>query len=434
MFRICVSCFAFATLTDQQRFVVNDLWNLRQLSGTGSMPFAALSIFHLASLLFAVSAGIGAYRALPDLSIHEAGFVGLCAFVLGSLFAEGAARRSERRKLLDRLDEERVERQALSRVVEDMKIGMANGQPGEANSDLVAEMRLVRSQLARLATPGIKVKSAPEAVPEPAKVVPVRRTPSPSIRLSGDALLKATTAALHENRMDLFLQPVVRLPQRRAVFHECLTRLRDDQGHMITPDQYMPIAEQAGMTSAIDNLSLFRCIQTLKARRGPDLAEVTFFCNLSPATLDDSEFFDQFVDFLAANRDLAGRIVFEMEARQLLDAHGRTVVNLDRLTMLGYRLSADHVTSLDMDLPELARRGASFIKIDCSALLGDMARSTGAVREALSTAGVTLIASKVEREEQVVELVEAEVSFAQGYLFGEPRPMREDAWRIAEAS
>lgn len=400
------------------------------------MPFAALSLFHFASLLFAVAAAIGAWRALPGLTIHEAGFVGLCVFVLGSLFAEGAARRGERRRLIDMLDQERLKRQALGRIVEELKSREPGQVSGEANADLVAEMRLVRSQLARLAAPGIKASgaTATKAVPEKvAAPVPVKARVS-QVRLSGERLLTATTRALQDNRMDLYLQPVVRLPQRRAAFHECLTRLRDEQGHIITPDQYLPIAEQAGMTSVIDNLSLFRCIQTLKARRGPDMAEVTFFCNLSPATLDDSEFFDQFVEFLTANRDLAGRIVFEMEAGELLGAQGRKIVNLDRLTTLGYRLSADHVTSLDMDLPELARRGAAFIKIDCGALLGDATRSAGAVREALSTAGVTLIAAMVEREEQVVELVEADVTLAQGYLFGEPRPMRDDAWRMAEAS
>jgi cyclic-di-GMP phosphodiesterase TipF (flagellum assembly factor) len=402
------------------------------------MPFAALSLFHVASLLFAIAAAVGIWRALPGLSLHEAGFAGLCVFVLGTLFAEGAARRSERRRLVDMLDEEKLKRQALARVVEELQAREPVAAGGETNADLVTEMRLVRSQLARLAAPGIKAKGEPAAritssaagKPGPSAVKPGVS----AVRLSGDRLLTATTRALQDNRMDLYLQPVVRLPQRRAVFHECLTRLRDEQGHIITPDQYLPIAEKAGMTSAIDNLSLFRCIQTLKARRGPDMAEVTFFCNLSPATLDDTEFFDQFVEFLTANRDLAGRIVFEMEARDLLGAHGRTVVNLDRLTTLGYRLSADHVTSLDMDLPELARRGAAFIKIDCGALLGDATRSAGAVREALSTAGVALIAAMVEREEQVVELVEADVTLAQGYLFGEPRPMREDAWRMAEAS
>ena len=85
------------------------------------MPFAALSIFHVASLLFAVAAGIGAWRALPDLSVHEAGFVSLCVLVLGSLFAEGAARRGERRRLLEMLDAEKLKRQALGREVEDLK-------------------------------------------------------------------------------------------------------------------------------------------------------------------------------------------------------------------------------------------------------------------------------------------------------------------------
>ncbi|ANK79727.1 MAG: hypothetical protein TEF_02145 [Rhizobiales bacterium NRL2] len=380
------------------------------------MPFAALSMFHAASVLFAAAAAVAAFNLVPDAGVNEAAFVGLCVLLLGVTLAEGAARRMERRTLMERIDLERREREAQYRTVAMLTSEIETLQQSRDKGELVAEMRLVRSQLSRL-------KERAEETGRPA-AIPL---PAPAPPLTGQLLLEATTEALRENRIDLYLQPVVRLPQRRTVFHECLTRLRDGADRIITPDQYMPIAEDRGLVNAIDNLSLFRCVQTLKTRRGPDMAGIGFFCNLSPATLDDDEFFDQFTEFLAGNRDLADRIVFEIEAARLLDAGGRMQANLDALRRLGFRLSADHVTSLDMDLNEIAARGVAFMKIDAGPLIGDASMSAGAVRERLQAARTTLIASMVESEDQVVELVDAEIGLAQGYLFGEPRPMRPDA-------
>ncbi len=385
-------------------------------------------MFHVASVLFAVSVSIAAYRVLPDTGIERAAMIGTAVLLLGILIAEGIARRMERRHLLGRIDEERRARLSHSKAIEDINNRIAKIGPGGNQGDLLAEMRLVRSQLARLAVPRTGAEKAPAAAVQPIA------DSKPAAKLTGAALLTATTEALKENRIDLYLQPVVRLPQRRSAFHECLTRLRDAEGRIITPDQYMPIAEEAGMTSAIDNLSLFRCIQTLKTRKGPDLADIAFFCNLSNYTLDDGEFFEQFAEFLSGNQEMADRIVFEIEARHLLAASGRTKANIDTLTLLGFRLSADHVDTLDLDFMELVRRGASFIKIDTDPLIRDGGRSAGSVRESLSNAGVQLIANKVETEDQVVELVEADIRLAQGYLFGEPRQMKEDGWRMAEAS
>lgn len=377
------------------------------------MPFAALSMFHAASVLFAAAAGIAAFNLVPGAGLSEAGFLGLCVLLLGVTLAEGAARRMERRTLLERIDMERREREAQYATVAGLTAEIETLRQMRDEGDLVAEMRLVRSQLARLKENGA---AGQRALPAP--------VPAP---LSGQPLLEATTEALRENRVDLYLQPVVRLPQRRAVFHECLTRLRDGENRIITPDQYMPIAEDGGMINVIDNLSLFRCVQTLKKRRGADAADIGFFCNLSHSTLEDDEFFDQFTEFLAGNRDLAGRIVFEIDARRLLEANGRMRANLDALQRLGFRLSADRVDSLDIDLAEIARRGVSFVKIDAPALLGGPGQGAASIRETLEKSRIALIASMVENEEQVVELVDAEIALAQGYLFGEPRPMRPDA-------
>lgn len=373
------------------------------------MPLSALSLLHLAGMLLSAAAMLGVFRFVPDASTYDIAFTGLCVLALGAVAAEGAARRLERRLLLGRIAEEREAREAQALAIEALTGALEELRRHRDEGELVTEMRLVRSQLARI-TEGRRVTA-----------------PAGPLRLEGQPLIDAVHSALRENRIDLFLQPVVQLPQRRVAFQECLTRLRDAEGHSISPQQYMPVAEAAGLTNAVDNLSLFRCVQALKQRRR-ESGEAGFFCNLSSVTLDDSDFFDQFVEFLAANRDLSGHIVFELEADRFLDAGRRVSDNLDSLIRLGFRLSVDNIADNRFDLFQLARHNVSFAKVDVDALLHQPVGepSLASYRERLKAKGLTLIAAKVETEKQVAELVEADVRLAQGYLFGEPRPMRGD--------
>src|SRR5690606_6723851 len=55
-------------------------------------------------------------------------------------------------------------------------------------------------------------------------------------------LLHTVREALAENRVDLYLQPVVSLPQRRTVFYESFSRLRDETGCILMPAEYLAVA------------------------------------------------------------------------------------------------------------------------------------------------------------------------------------------------
>lgn len=381
------------------------------------MPLTALTLFHLASLLVAAAVGVATFRFVPDTSLFDAAFTGVLVLALGVLSGEGAARRLERRLLMRSLDAERAAREGQAAAIAELTLELDVLRQHRDQEELVAEMRLVRSQLARIASGNVPTARGLNA--------PANGGPAD---LEGQPLIEAVLAALKDNRIDLYLQPVVQLPQRRVAFHECLTRLRDGDNRVIAPHQYMPVAEQAGLTDTIDNLSLFRCVQALKRRRNED-AGFGFFCNLSMATLEDESFFEQFLEFLVANRDLAGRLVFEVEADRLLQATSTVAEHLDSLKRIGFRLSVDNIDRADIDLMALASRGVAFAKVDAHVLkhLAQPDRPLPVLVEKLRAKGLTLIAAKVEDEEQVLELVEDDLTLAQGYLFGEPRPMRADA-------
>ena len=114
-----------------------------------------------------------------------------------------------------------------------------------------------------------------------------------------------------ENRVDLYLQPVVSLPQRRTAFYESYSRLRDATGRVMMPAEFLPAAEPNGLITAVDNLLLFRCVQIVRRLAKQD-RKVGIFCNISLASLKDESFFPQFLEFLAQNKDLSGALIFEL--------------------------------------------------------------------------------------------------------------------------
>jgi cyclic-di-GMP phosphodiesterase TipF (flagellum assembly factor) len=103
--------------------------------------------------------------------------------------------------------------------------------------------------------------------------------------------------------------------------------------------------------------------------------------------------------------------------------------NLAALSQRGYRFSIDHVTDLRFEPRELADRGVRFIKVPASLLLDPKQSSTSDIHpsdlsDLLGRFGIDLIAEKIEGERAVVDLLDFDVRFGQGFLFAPPRPLR----------
>ncbi|MDE3132296.1 MAG: EAL domain-containing protein, partial [Acidobacteriota bacterium] len=188
------------------------------------------------------------------------------------------------------------------------------------------------------------------------------RAESDAISPRRQALMATVREALDAGRVDLYLQAVVSLPQRRTQFYESFTRLRDETGRVLMPAEFLSVAEPGGLVAAIDNLLLFRCVQIVRRLAGQD-RKVGIFCNISLASLGDEAFFPRFMEFMGANRDLAGSLIFEL-GQAAFDARGSVELrNMAKLADLGFSFSIDKVTSLDLDFQDLARADVAFVKL-----------------------------------------------------------------------
>ena len=291
-------------------------------------------------------------------------------------------------------------------------------------ADLVGEMKILQTLLLQIATAKNKVSSEQEAPVEETKVienVPDSPNELQSEQLTDAAITEIMENALKENRVDLYLQPIVNLPSRQHVHYECFTRVRDEHGKTIFAKDYMPFAEKTGATSTLDNLLLFRVTQIVRklAHRRP---QVKFFCNMSSSSLNDEEFFPQFADFLLSNELLSERLIFEFAQEDVVNMSAQLERNLLALGQKGYRYSMDKVSDVSFDIGALAQKYFRYVKVDGSVFLkGDSVLHPEDLKEALDRQEIILIASKIEDEKTVVNILDCNVDYGQGFLFGEPK-------------
>ncbi|MET0279427.1 MAG: EAL domain-containing protein, partial [Pseudorhodoplanes sp.] len=271
-----------------------------------------------------------------------------------------------------------------------------------------------------------QVSETPEA-PPPARDLPAT---GPLKGKSADEIEAILKSAIDNNRIDLYLQPVVTLPQRKVRYYEAMTRLRTEDGTLILPSDFLPHAEKLALISRIDNVQLFRCVQVLR-RLLLKNREIGLFCNVSVQTLNDPDVYRQFFDFLEANRALAPSLMLEFTQGALREMGPLEQESLASLIALGFRFSMDHVTDLRIGPRDLSDLGVRFVKVPAGLLLSKTVASADIhaadLSDLLGRNGISLIAERIEAEAVVVDLLDYDVRFGQGFLFSPPRPVRAEA-------
>lgn len=371
-----------------------------------------------------------------DASLAEAGWIGFAVLMIMVLAEFFAARRREQVAVEAQLAEVeaiagqlvhevvRIERQfgeleaALLRRVDDGLDTRLSGISGD--------LQAIEGELGRLDERLLELEQAREREAAAAPQAPMKGAAQEPVRQVES--LDTIRRAIADNRIEVYLQPIVQLPQRKVRYYEALARLRGEDGRLILPAEFIPAAEPAGLMPAIDNIVTYRSVQILRRmiRRSPDLS---IFCNLSARSLADGEFFPQFVDFMEANRELSGALVFELP-QAVLDGLGPIEqTGMETLAGLGFRFSVDAVDRFDIDGAAYAAKKVRFVKIDAPTLLHpppDAPIHAVDLAKLLARSGIELVASRIETEAELVDLLDFDIGLGQGHLFSPPRAVRSE--------
>jgi cyclic-di-GMP phosphodiesterase TipF (flagellum assembly factor) len=279
------------------------------------------------------------------------------------------------------------------------------------------------------AAPTLDTASAAPPMP-PADPAPVERKIPAFEGLDRDGIIAAIRGAIEGNKIELYLQPVVTLPQRKVRYYEALSRLKADNGELVVAGDFLPYAEAGALMPKLDNLSVLRCVQIVR-RLLLKNRDIGLFCNVSGATLTDAGF-PKLLEFMEANRAIAPALVFEF-TQSVVRAMGPIEhESLAALAERGFRFSIDNLTDLRVEARELNERGFRFVKAPASLLLNRVGAASTDIHPAdfsdlLGRFGIDLIAERIENEGTVVDLLDYDVRFGQGFLFSPPRPVRAEA-------
>ncbi len=323
------------------------------------------------------------------------------------------------------------------------KADKAFAEAAEAGRPLAAEVERMRAAIDRIA---LEIAAAAENSAAPTTVARVESDHLAAGLVSAgagsfaglepDAILAQIREAIGANRVALYLQPIVSLPQRKVRYYEAMAGLRTDRGDLVPPAALLPLVEAAGLTAQVDQAMLMRGVQASR-RLSIKNRDAGLFCRVAAATLVDPAVFPQFLEFAEANRAMAPGFVFAFSHAAYRAMGSKEAEGLGALAACGFRFLLDGVGDLRLEARDLADRGFRFIKAPASLLLNRSAALAANIDPAelgayLNGFGIDLIAERIERESVVVDLLDCEVKLGQGGLFSPPRLARADVPKETE--
>jgi diguanylate cyclase (GGDEF)-like protein/PAS domain S-box-containing protein len=232
--------------------------------------------------------------------------------------------------------------------------------------------------------------------------------------------------ALDRNALELMFQPIVNLHGDPAEAYEVLIRMRDADGQEITAAEFMPAAEQLGLSRAIDHWVVEHAIQALKQHHKAG-THTDFFINLSVMALQDDSLAILIVKALKEAGLKASSLVFEIREGVLVEHAREAATFIDSLKRLGCRFVVDDYGTRISAFGDIQRLGIDYLKLD-GALIQDLTNDavSQTIVEALFKVGKAMnkriIAKSVQDAESLALLWNFGADYVQGHYFQPPSP------------
>ena len=352
---------------------------------------------------------------------------------------------------------------ALSQRVEQMPMRDTDAAPARAAiHELTAEVGLLgdlihqvattladhETVLARLPEPGaVPVPApAPEVVLDPEavrreraeKLAAERAAAAAAAREEAEAERAALIGkALSEGRLEVHLQPIVSLPQRRTCGYEALARLRLDENTLLLPHEFIETVETRGFGPTLDALVLTRALAIARHLGSKD-GGIFVSCNFSHATWSSSRALAALTRILDRYREHTGHLVIEMPQAVFRELDPTSLGLLGAMSANGVRFALDQLVDLRLDPSALFDRGIRYVKAPAALLQAHLDGrlqsdiAAGDLATLLARVSVTLVADQVEDNPAAADMIELGATMGQGLAFSPPRPVKPEVFAEPE--
>ena len=247
--------------------------------------------------------------------------------------------------------------------------------------------------------------------------------PSPGAETSrrrNVSIADSVIEAIDDRRMRLVLQPMVGAKSGKPEIYECLLRMEKPDGSLVSAGEFIPVAEQLGLSRLIDRRTLELAVDLLK--RFPD---IVLSLNVSGLTCSDHEWLVTLQRLTNGRRDLLTRLIIEITETAAIQDLDQSINFVDTLKELGCRVAIDDFGAGYTSFKNLKLLNVDMVKID-GVFVKNLADDTSdqifikTMIELAHTFGMETVAEWVGDARSVKHLTEAGITYLQGFYYGLP--------------
>lgn len=237
-------------------------------------------------------------------------------------------------------------------------------------------------------------------------------------------------SALLEKRIITYIQPIYDLRENKFVSGECLCRLQQRNGEIISPYKFIPVAERTGLIADIETAMFRNMCKCLSDKRLYE-SDIKFLeANLSIKKGEKTDLVDEYSEILNEYNIPTCMVNLEITETDVVEEKMSILDNMTRMCDLGFKFSLDDFGTGESNLGYIIDMPVSTIKFDREitqkAMINDKAFTI--VKNVISMVhelGIKVVVEGVETEDDMRACRLIDADFVQGYFFSKPLPMDE---------
>ncbi|WP_330983009.1 MULTISPECIES: EAL domain-containing protein [Enterobacterales] len=231
--------------------------------------------------------------------------------------------------------------------------------------------------------------------------------------------------ALEHGKFQLMAQPIV--GTRGDNYHEVLLRLEGEDGQLIAPDDFLPVAHEFGLSSRIDLWVLDNTLRFMDQHRDV-LPGLRLSINISPSSACGSRFPKTVEEHLKRHNIQGWQVIFEITESQSLSHPEQASQNMEQLRALGCRIAIDDFGTGYASYARLKKVSADILKIDGSFIMNLLSSSldyqiVSSICHLARMKNMQVVAEYVETEEIRDAALGLGIDYLQGFCIGKPEPL-----------
>ena len=236
--------------------------------------------------------------------------------------------------------------------------------------------------------------------------------------------------ALNNDLVEVYYQPVYSSKEEKFLDAEALMRIKDVDGNIILPGKFIGVAEKTGLINQLGDRVFEKICQLLVNPEIENLHVEGIDINLSLAQCENVSLADDVIAIADKYNIDKKKINFEITESNFSEVHENLVVNVRKLSEAGFRISLDDFGTGKTDINYLIDLPISSVRIDRHVVWDyfDTNKTKTVVKQLINMChelNISVVATGIEKINQLDEMASQNVDFIQGYYFFRPMPVDE---------